>query len=417
MGYTFYEAAILYFTYSFFAWAVETAVATLRVKNFLNRGFASGPFCFIYGFTGVLLTLTLQDLRENAFFLFLGSALIATGVEWLTGKLLERMKQKKWWDYSDKRWNFDGYICLQYSLLWGFLGFLVVRYVNGFVLRLYHMLPDICGKVLIWSLVVVGSVDIFSSLMTVYHIDKKFSGAFRFLTKLVNHIGRRIGKAYPTINQTAVVRSSNEKCSLAQLFWLFVIGAFLGDVVETVFCRIALGSWMSRSSLVWGPFSVVWGLAIALVTALLYKDRDKQEHHLFWVGTFLGGAYEYICSVFTELVFGKIFWDYSAMPFNLGGRINLLFCFFWGIAAVVWIKMLYPRISRFIDGILKRTGWILTTCVAVFMAADIGVSILALVRYDTRACGGPAVHEWEQVMDRYYDDATMMRIYPKAKAQ
>ncbi|MCM1222275.1 MAG: putative ABC transporter permease, partial [Lachnospiraceae bacterium] len=172
MGYTFYEAAILYFTYSFFAWAVETAVATLRVKNFLNRGFASGPFCFIYGFTGVLLTLTLQDLRENMLFLFLGSALIATGVEWFTGKLLERMKQKKWWDYSDKKWNFDGYICLQYSLLWGLLGFLVVRYVNGFVLHLYHVLPDICGKVLIWSLVVVGTVDIFSSLMTVYHIDK-----------------------------------------------------------------------------------------------------------------------------------------------------------------------------------------------------------------------------------------------------
>ena len=45
---------------------------------------------------------------------------------------------------------------------------------------------------------------------------------------------------------------------------------------------------------------------------------------------FLGGAYEYLCSVFTELVFGKVFWDYSWMPFNLGGRINLLYCFFWG---------------------------------------------------------------------------------------
>ena len=67
---------------------------------------------------------------------------------------------------------------------------------------------------------------------------------------------------------------------------------------------------------------MVWGLAIALVTVLLYKDRDKQEHHIFWVGVFLGGAYEYICSVFTEILFGKVFWDFSAMPFNLGGRIN-----------------------------------------------------------------------------------------------
>lgn len=419
MEYTFYETAILYFTYSFFAWMAETAVATLKVKNFRNRGFASGPFCFIYGFTAVLLTLTLQDLRQNTLFLFLGSTLIATGVEWFTGKLLERMKQKKWWDYSDKKWNFDGYICLQYSLMWGLLGFLVVRYVNDFVLRLYHMLPGVCGKVLIWVLVPVGLVDIFSSLMTVCHIEEKLPEAFRFVTRVLEHIGRRIGKAYPATSQgqTAAISKNGERCGIVQLFWLFVIGAFLGDVVETIFCRIALGSWMSRSSLVWGPFSVVWGLAIALVTALLYKDRDKQEHHIFWVGTFLGGAYEYICSVFTEIVFGKIFWDYSGMPFNLGGRINLLFCFFWGIAAVVWIKMLYPRVARFIDILLKRTGMILTACLAVFMAVNIGVSILALVRYDTRACGGTAVHKWEQVMDRYYDDATMMRIYPKAKQQ
>ena len=59
-------------------------------------------------------------------------------------------------------------------------------------------------------------------------------------------------------------------------------------------------------------------------------------------GTLLGGLYEYLCSVFTELAFGTVFWDYSAIPFNLGGRINLLYCFFWGFAAVAWFKGLYP---------------------------------------------------------------------------
>ena len=174
---------------------------------------------------------------------------------------------------------------------------------------------------------------------------------------------------------------------------------------------------MSRSSLVWGPFSVVWGLAIALVTVLLYKDRDKQEHHIFWVGLFLGGAYEYICSVFTEIVFGKVFWDYSAMPFNLGGRINLLYCFFWGIAAVVWIKGLYPKVARLIDAILRKTGWILTSFTIIFMVFNIWVSMLALVRYDTRAEGKTAVHGWEQIMDEHFDDGRMERIYPNAIRQ
>ena len=84
---------------------------------------------------------------------------------------------------------------------------------------------------------------------------------------------------------------------------------------------------MRRSSVIWGQFSIVWGLAIAIVTAMLYKYREKSDSFLFIMGTCLGGAYEYLCSVFTEIVFGKIFWDYSKIPFNLGGRINLLYCY------------------------------------------------------------------------------------------
>lgn len=135
------------------------------------------------------------------------------------------------------------------------------------------------------------------------------------------------------------------------------------------------------------------------------------------MGTFLGGAYEYTCSVFTELVFGKVFWDYSGIPFNLGGRINLLYCFFWGIAAVVWFRLLYPKIAKLIALILRKTGRILTAVLVLFMIADIFVSVLALVRYDSRANGLAPKHQWEQLMDTYFDDARMERIYPNAITQ
>ena len=62
----------------------------------------------------------------------------------------------------------------------------------------------------------------------------------------------------------------------------------------------------------------------------------------------------------TEIMFGKVFWDYSKIPFNLGGRINLLYCFFWGIAAVVWIKGVYPVMSAWIEKIPIRFGKIAT---------------------------------------------------------
>lgn len=428
MNNTAYDLALLFFAYSFAAWLAETSIATIKEKDFRNRGFASGPFCFIYGFTGVLLTIFLQELRSQMFFLFLGSTVIATAVEWLAGKALERAKQKKWWDYSDKRWNFDGYICLQYSLLWGLLGVLAVQYVNGFLFGVYHLLPDIARKAVVWVLTVVGLVDFSGSLLSVYHMEERLPGLFRWSRRLQNwtyglaakisaQIERRIGRSYPSTVQESNVQDekSGEKCSLVQVFWLFVIGAFLGDIVETLFCRLTMGVWMSRSSLVWGPFSVVWGLAIALATLLLYKDRDKQEHYIFGIGVFLGGAYEYICSVFTEIAFGKVFWDYSAMPFNLGGRINLLYCLFWGVAAVVWIKGLYPKAADFIQFIVQKTGWVLSAAVMLFMVLNIGVSMMALIRYDTRGEGEAAREHWERIMDERFDDARMERIYPKAK--
>lgn len=137
---------------------------------------------------------------------------------------------------------------------------------------------------------------------------------------------------------------------------LLIVGAFLGDIVETIFCRVTAGVWMSRSSFVWGPFGIVWGVALAAATMLLYRYRKYSDRFLFFMGTFLGGAYEYTCSVLTELFFGKVFWDYSKIPFNLCGRINLLYCFFWGIAAVVWIKGIYPVMSAWIEKIPHGSG-------------------------------------------------------------
>lgn len=435
MNHTFYEFAALFFTYSFFAWTAETLAATIREKGFRNRGFASGPFCFIYGVTAVILTVFLQDLRQQPFFLFLGCSVIATVVEWVTGKLLEKMKRKKWWDYSGKKWNFGGYICLQYSVIWGLLGCLAVQYFNEWVLDVYHILPGISGQAIIWALTGMGLADLTGSLMTIYHLEEKLPFLFKWnlrlqrwtagiTGKLTERIEERMQKVYPAIaadaasdpngKEGAEEGDNAEKCGIVQLFWLFFIGAFLGDIVETVFCRITAGVWMSRSSLVWGPFSIVWGLAVALFTALLFKDRDRPDYHIFWAGTFLGGAYEYLCSVFTELVFGKVFWDYSSMPFNLGGRINLLYCFFWGIAAVVWLKVLYPKLAVVIDFFLNKTGQILTLFLAVFMAMDICMSMMALIRYDTRANGAAPSYKWEQVMDERFGDERMERIYPNA---
>ena len=434
MKYTGIELLWLFLLYSFFGWALETAAGTIRQKRFVNRGFTTGPFCTVYGVAAVLMTTILQELRASFLFLFLGCMVLGTAVEWFAGKILERLNQKKWWDYSDKRWNFDGYICAQYALLWGILGTASVRWGDPLLAGLYRLLPSFVSTLLTLGAAAVLLLDTAASAATVWHVKRRVkqkdaeklqqlnsrlvSATARLGSRIDARVARRMEKAYPLIlevsEQIARQKVFAGGCGFYKLFWLFLIGAFLGDIVETIFCRLTAGVWMSRSSLVWGPFSIVWGLAIAAATALLYKDREKPDRHLFIIGTVLGGAYEYICSVFTELVFGKVFWDYSKIPFNLGGRINLLYCFFWGIAAVIWIKNLYPLFSGWIEKIPVLWGYILTWILAVFMAVNIAVSSMALIRYDLRAEGKPPKNSVESIIDERFDDARMEKIYPNA---
>ncbi len=116
MNYTITELLWLLLVYSLVGWIIETVVGSLKHKKFVNRGFLTGPFCLVYGITAVLMTVTTEDLLGNTFFLFLGCGILATAVEWFTGRLLEHLNSHKWWDYSSKKWNYDGYICLQCTL-------------------------------------------------------------------------------------------------------------------------------------------------------------------------------------------------------------------------------------------------------------------------------------------------------------
>src|SRR5699024_8234829 len=113
-------------------------------------------------------------------------------------------------------------------------------------------------------------------------------------------------------------------------------------------------------SLLYIPFSLVWGMGGALITGVLYTLKERNNFYIFLGGFFFGGVFEYTCSALTELVFGTIFWDYSHIPFNLNGRINLLFCFVWGFLAIFWVKVLYPAVSRQIEKIPPVSGMVLT---------------------------------------------------------
>ena len=425
MSLDFYTLAALYLIYSFLGWVGETVVATIRGRKFANRGVAAGPFCFVYGTAAVLISVGLADQRTNWAALFFGSMIYATVVEWLTGKLLERAHRRRWWDYSDKKFNLDGYVCLQYSVLWGVLGAVCVRWGNDLLLRVCGRIPALLFHIIVWVGMALAVLDQIAAVVVVSRYAARYprleqlnqeleKGSARLQQRIAARVEKRIQKAYPEAARPEATASA-KGMSFADLLWLFVIGAFLGDVVETIFCRVTAGVWMSRSSLVWGPFSVVWGLALVLAAVLLRGSEQKSESRIFWFGVILGGAYEYACSAVTELLFGTVFWDYSGFKFNLGGRINLLYCFFWGIAAVAWMRYGYPLVAKCMAKVKSHVRPWMTVLLAVFMAVNLLTSALALARYDARTSGEAPQNQIDVLLDEHFDNARMERIYPNAK--
>ena len=425
----FYQLTYLFFAYSFLGWLGEVLTNAVRKRRYQDCGVLNGPLCILYGIGGLIISFALGDLQQSWFFLRGLGAVYATVLEWIAGHILERVSHTRWWDYSDRKFNLDGYICLGASVLWGLLSVFMVKWGNPLLLFLFDLIPGGVRAAVLWAGIVVFAIDAVGTFLTMLGLRYRWPPAEAVENRLANltlraglwilgRVERRMTKAHPAVTfereKKARATVFAAGCSPYKIVLLFIIGAFLGDVVETIFCRITAGYWMSRSSLVWGPFSIVWGLAIALVTLLLYRYKDKSASWLFVTGTLLGGAYEYLCSVFTEVVFGAVFWDYSAIPFNLGGRINLLYCFFWGFAAVAWFKVFYPPLSRMIERIPRTFGKVLTWCLCLFMVADMAVSSMALVRYNQRLEGIPPRNEVAVYLDEHYDDARMQAVYPKA---
>lgn len=446
MNYTLYQLLWFFLLYSFIGWVIGTSVAAVREHRFIDVGFLFGPYCPAYGFGAVVFAVFLPELKNHLFFLFLGGVILSSVITFSTGFVLEKIFHRKWWDYSRKRFQFGGYVNLPYTIVWGLSAVICISFINLALKDLLALIPSNLGTIILIILYIVLCLDLAGTVIAIKAVHSRLrklsiiEDVSENLQKAADMMGegltgwvqKHMAKAYPSLEAKELLAARQEKerqmeaareragvfavgCSFYKLVCLFFLGAFLGDITETVFCLATTGKLMSRSSVVYGPFSIVWGLGCVLLTAILYQYRSRSDSYIFIFGTILGGAYEYICSVFTELVFGTVFWDYSNIPFNLGGRINLLYCFFWGIAAVIWLKCLYPLLSSLIEKIPKRVGIPITWLMILFMIFNMIMSGLALNRYKERHSNkSDNDNAVTRFLDKNFTDERMEQIYPNA---
>lgn len=198
-----------------------------------------------------------------------------------------------------------------------------------------------------------------------------------------------------------------------KLFWIFMAGNVVGFLLETIYALIMPPHQFElRVSVVFGPFILVYGFGAVAITLFLRKMYNQADALIFIASMVVGAAFEYFCSFVQQAAFGTVSWEYSDSLLNVGGRTNLMYSFFWGVLGLVWVKDLYPVVSRRIERIPKRLGRTLTVVFTIFMAVDMAVSAGAVYRQYERVNQIPATSRVQSFFDAAFPDELMRIIYP-----
>lgn len=187
---------IYFFIYAFIGWVVEVSYHAVTIGKFINRGFLSGPYCPIYGFGAISVIYFLTDIAEkNKLVLFIGSIAIATAIEIVAGFLLEKIFHERWWDYSDRKLNIGGYVCLEFSVIWGLFCFLLYEAVHPLVKNIVGLIPLNMLKYLDLGLVIIMTIDLIATINTLIGINKKLKVLDKIrmdIRKVSDRIGTRV---------------------------------------------------------------------------------------------------------------------------------------------------------------------------------------------------------------------------------
>lgn len=166
------EMILLFFVYAFLGWCVEVAFVAVTVGKVVNRGFLNGPVCPIYGCGMLGVLMALLPIKQNVFLLFLGGMLICSAVELFGGWILDKIFRMRWWDYSDRPFNVGGYICLPFSIMWGFAVVFAVRFVHTPIMAVMKKIPMIVQIIIIIILSIVFIIDMIVTLKNLVGIKK-----------------------------------------------------------------------------------------------------------------------------------------------------------------------------------------------------------------------------------------------------
>ncbi|HCW23412.1 MAG TPA: hypothetical protein DGX96_07130 [Lachnospiraceae bacterium] len=213
-GMTYYQICMYFLLYSFLGWVIEVIYHAVAVGKIVNRGFLNGPVCPVYGF-GMLAVLAAgnaiseaaggsgRDVTQmNSFLLFVFGMLLATAVELVAGWLLDVLFHARWWDYSDKPFNLHGYICPEFSILWGIGIVLIVKVVHPALSKgTTQSIPESIGWPVMGILYLIYLIDLIVTVLTVSGMNKEL--------KQLDDIRSRMRAPSDTLTKVIATNSMN----------------------------------------------------------------------------------------------------------------------------------------------------------------------------------------------------------------
>lgn len=159
-GFSLYHILAFFLIYSCLGWCLEVVYAAATTGQLVNRGFLNGPVCPIYGFGMILVLFFLTPLEDNLLLLYLGGVILPSALELVGGWALYKLYRTRWWDYTDKPFNIGGYVCLEFSLMWGVGAMVMVKVIHPTLAALVNIIPPLVGFVLMCLLYAVYAADV-----------------------------------------------------------------------------------------------------------------------------------------------------------------------------------------------------------------------------------------------------------------
>ena len=198
-------------------------------------------------------------------------------------------------------------------------------------------------------------------------------------------------------------------------FWLFLIGSFVGFLMETIWCLLKNKRFEWRKSLIYEPIIPIYGLSGLIILLVCNYLKVNTTFQIFLVGFVISTIIEYIASFLQEKLFGTISWDYSEFPLNLGGRVNFLYSVLFGLAATISYKsILYPINEYFLSINITSTVIALFVISVIFFINDVIISMIAAFRMKERGNNIKRTSYFWHLIDNKYNDDYLKKIYPNA---